>query len=82
MGEFKAKTFEELFENPFNPHLEIIHFVKPIIEKQPEIEIEFTENLQKQTETGLKKIILSSKQYQNILIVRLNFSLNTISTYY
>lgn len=67
------KTFEELFENPFNPHLEIIHFVNPIIEKQPEIEIKFAENLQKQTEKPEEKTIeskIESKELEPIFTVK------------
>lgn len=54
------KTYEELFDNQFNPHLEIIHFVPIIIENQPEIETEFAENMQKQDEKPIETKIEST----------------------
>lgn len=44
------KTFEELFENPFNPHLEIIHFDFSILDRTVEIHPKFEKNMQIQIE--------------------------------
>lgn len=49
------KSYDELFDNLYNPHLEVVHFVYPIIEDIPDIQSEFAEKLQKDDEKTEKK---------------------------
>lgn len=44
------QSFDNLYDNPFNPHLEVVHFEYPIQEEIEEIEPETVENMQKQEE--------------------------------
>lgn len=49
------KSYEEIFENQFNPHLEIMHFIYPVEEKETEIQPEFVEKSQIQDEKPVEK---------------------------
>lgn len=46
------KTFDELFDNPFNPKVEVAHinYIDIISESNTDIQPDFTENLQKSPE--------------------------------
>lgn len=48
------QSYENLYDNPYNPHLEIVHFEYPVLNIKNEIQTEFAENSQTNEQKEIK----------------------------